>query len=112
MSVGERYSMPDQPARFAKGKAEGNVRMLELEKIYDPTSVRGKVALVTGGNRGLGLAIVEELVAQGADVVVTTRSPTDIPGVSQVVSGIDVTDNKSGEKLVAALGSKKIDILV
>jgi NAD(P)-dependent dehydrogenase (short-subunit alcohol dehydrogenase family) len=34
-------------------------------------SVRGKVALVTGGSRGIGLAIARALVAEGAHVAVT-----------------------------------------
>src|SRR5258707_3006361 len=37
-------------------------------------SLRGKVALVTGGSRGIGLAIARALVAEGVDVAVTGRS--------------------------------------
>jgi len=106
------YSTPDQPARFAQGKAEKNARMLDIDSVYKPEYLKGKVALVTGGNRGIGLALTEELVRQGADVVVTSRSPVDIPGVSKVISGIDVTDNSCGDKLATALSGKKIDILI
>ncbi len=37
-------------------------------------SLRGKVALVTGGSRGIGLAIARALVADGAHVSITGRS--------------------------------------
>jgi len=37
-------------------------------------SLRGKVALVTGGSRGIGLAIARGLVAEGVQVAVTGRS--------------------------------------
>ena len=36
-------------------------------------SLRGKAALVTGGSRGIGLAIARALVADGARVAITER---------------------------------------
>ena len=39
--------------------------MLEIDSFYKPEYLKGKCVLVTGGNRGLGLAITEELVNRG-----------------------------------------------
>ncbi|HEX2283120.1 MAG TPA: SDR family NAD(P)-dependent oxidoreductase [Thermomicrobiales bacterium] len=40
----------------------------------EPNALRGRVALVTGGSRGVGKGIAEELAASGADVYVTGRT--------------------------------------
>ena len=32
--------------------------------------LKGKIAIVTGGSRGIGAAVVQELASQGADVAV------------------------------------------
>eukprot|EP00798_Chlamydomonas_sp_ICE-L_P017390 gene17390-23692_t len=107
-----QYSTPDQQARFAAAKKENNPRVLDIEAVYDPSGVKGKTVMVTGGNRGLGLGIVEELLAQGSKVIVTTRKPTEIPGVYKVISGVEATDDKVGDVLCKGLDSDKVDILI
>ena len=37
---------------------------------YAPFDLTGKVALVTGGNRGIGFGMAEALTQAGADVVI------------------------------------------
>jgi 3-oxoacyl-[acyl-carrier protein] reductase len=49
--------------------------------------------LVTGGNRGIGLAIARRLTADGDQVMVTSRSGDPVPGLSVV--RCDVTDAAS-----------------
>ena len=51
------------------------------------------MALVTGGNRGIGLAIAHSLKAAGHDVVVTYRSGTPPQGFKSVL--MDVTSTES-----------------
>ncbi|MFI5991666.1 SDR family oxidoreductase [Streptomyces sp. NPDC051362] len=43
----------------------------------DPTEFAGKRAIVTGGSRGIGAAIVQRLLDGGATVVTTARHATD-----------------------------------
>jgi 3-oxoacyl-[acyl-carrier protein] reductase len=59
----------------------------------------GRSVLVTGGNRGIGLAIARRLAADGDSVTVTSRSgepvPEVSPGVGLSVVRCDVRDSAS-----------------
>src|SRR6266704_2627960 len=57
-------------------------------------------ALVTGGNRGIGLAIARRLAAAGDAVTVTSRSGADVPGLA--VASCDVRDTASVDAAFAA----------
>ncbi|EOD34642.1 hypothetical protein EMIHUDRAFT_441206 [Emiliania huxleyi CCMP1516] len=101
------FSLADQVARFARAKEENNRRYLDIDTVYDGSYLKGKRVLVTGGNQGLGLAIVRELVAQGAEaVVVGRRSSPDLDALGcQVITGVDVTDEAAVKgKMVDELG--------
>jgi 3-oxoacyl-[acyl-carrier protein] reductase len=71
-----------------------------------------KVALITGGNRGIGLAIAEKFKGDGYQVVVTHRSGSAPSGIECVI--MDVTDSESVNSAVASVEAKygKIDVLV
>jgi 3-oxoacyl-[acyl-carrier protein] reductase len=56
----------------------------------------GRVALVTGGNRGIGLAVAERLRADGCTVVVTSRSG-EAPDELRAVA-CDVTSQESVDR--------------
>jgi len=53
-----------------------------------PFELDGRVALVTGGSRGLGLAIVRALAAAGADVVVTSRKQEACEEVAEEIRAL------------------------
>lgn len=86
-------------------------------------SLQGKKALITGGSKGIGLAIVEEFVHLGAEVIIVARNERDLSGVVQmlsqrgfVVDGIagDVSSEKFRTELISSLSTKwsRLDILV
>lgn len=54
----------------------------------DVFSLAGKVALVTGGSRGIGRAIAVGLAKFGADVAVTSRKLPDLEEVAAEIKGL------------------------
>ncbi len=87
-------------------------------------SLCGKVAIVTGGSRGIGRAVAEVLATQGARVVVTyikgeaeARKVADgiaLRGGNAEVLGFDVADMKASEAAIADAAKRlgRLDILV
>jgi len=71
-----------------------------------------KVALITGGNRGIGLAIANKFKDDGYQVVVTHRSGNSPTGFEGVI--MDVTDSESVNSAIASIEKKygRIDVLV
>ncbi len=56
----------------------------------------GRVALVTGGTRGIGLGIAEELVSRGARVVVTARKPDELAAAVEQLGGAEHAASAQG----------------
>jgi tropinone reductase I len=86
-------------------------------------NLTGKTALVTGGSRGIGKAIVTELLALGAEVVFTARGAGEVVAVEQElkrlypgISGLtaDVSDAGHRQQMLECVEQKwgRLDILV
>ena len=103
------YSLADQVARFARAKEEKNQRYLDMDSVYDGSGFKGKRVLVTGGNRGLGLKIVQQAVADGAHVVVVGRKSSDeldaLGWSVTVITGVDMCDDAAVKALPDRVGA-------
>ena len=82
--------------------------------------LRGRTALVTGGSRGIGLAIVEALRALGANVVVAARDVAAARAACEPLTGagslevheLDVSSLASVHALADRLHGASLDIVI
>jgi NAD(P)-dependent dehydrogenase (short-subunit alcohol dehydrogenase family) len=75
-------------------------------------SHKGHRALVTGGTRGIGAAIAEELIARGAEVIVTGTDPKGSGPKGSSYRAVDFLDWAATEAFALEAGSQDVDILI
>nr|GMD30791.1 tropinone reductase homolog [Ipomoea batatas] len=87
-------------------------------------SLQGMTALVTGGTRGIGYAIIEELAGFGAEVYTCSRNQNDVDecvkrwrekGLKVAGSACDISSRQQREELMEKVGNHfngKLNILV
>lgn len=80
--------------------------------IYD--SLKGKIALVTGGTKGIGRSIADKLSASGATVIITARTEAKDISESHHFIAADLTRADSAGEIAKEILEKygKIDIIV
>ena len=84
-----------------------------------PQKLKGKVAIVTGGNSGIGLATAKLFQAEGAKVIITGRRKEAVMAATQEIGGnsIGIVSDSGNMKAIQALYQDvketvgKIDIL-
>jgi NAD(P)-dependent dehydrogenase (short-subunit alcohol dehydrogenase family) len=84
-------------------------------------TLQNKTAVVTGGTKGIGKAIVSELLTLGANVIVIARNENDLltcvnewkqSGYTVKSIAADVTNYEAYPKILDQITNTKIDILI
>ncbi len=73
-----------------------------------------KTVLITGANRGIGLALTRHFTARGDRVIAACRHSSDALDATgaQVEEGVDVTDDTALAGLAQRLGDTRLDVVV
>ena len=80
-----------------------------------------KTALITGGNRGLGLEFVKQYSQLGYKIIVTCRNPNEAKELNTLkensktdikIHTLDVTNHEEIDLLSKSLSNKPIDIII
>lgn len=95
------------------------------ESVRELSSVDGETAVITGASSGIGRAVAETFVVDGADVVICSRTQEDVESVAEELNAADVpgsvlpvecdvTDRDSVEALAEATVEEfgGVDLLV
>ncbi len=92
--------------------------IMSLNNIGNPAKLAGKIAIVTGGGKGIGKALAKTLYEYGATVIVSDLCKKEASTAAKHTGGIgfkcDVTQEKQIKKLVSKVKKKfgTIDIFV
>ena len=80
-----------------------------------------RLALVVGANRGIGLGVTKNFLAQGWDVIATARQPAKAAELHELAEShrgrltipqLDVGDPAAVDQFTSALGNKQLDVVL
>jgi short-subunit dehydrogenase len=109
--------------QLALGVAAGALWASHLLRGDHSYAFRGKTVLITGGSRGLGLALARDLVRRGARLAICGRDPDSLEraraslaraGAEVIAVPCDVTDRGSVEELLEQVHRRlgPVDVLI
>ena len=71
-----------------------------------------KVAIITGGNAGVGKEIAKLFASEGAKVVISARRQQVLEEAAKEIEGADVTGLKNAQDIMNALSANQYDAAV
>jgi short-subunit dehydrogenase len=115
-----QHRIQTAPLLLAAGASLLAARRLGARAGYN---LRNRTVLITGGSRGLGLALASEMAAQGARLIICGRDPASLEraaarlanaGAEVLAISADVTDPESVAEMVEAVRQRYggVDVLV
>ena len=106
---GLRYILTGKPVKYVKA---------EISCLMPDGRLAGKKIFVTGGSRGIGRAMAEKFVKEGAEVMISGRNEEVLKEVSSYIGCsyvvADMNDTDSFDALIAGVSDKLggLDVLV
>ena len=70
---------------------QGGITTVNISQIHRGSVLDGKRVLITGGSSGIGLAIAEKCLSEGAHVIITGRGAARLEGAVQSLGSPNVS---------------------
>ncbi|HKZ65356.1 MAG TPA: SDR family oxidoreductase, partial [Chitinophagaceae bacterium] len=113
-------------SQIAKWAAIGAGTFLIVNSVYKMLTrydLQGKVVLITGGSRGLGLVLARQLAAKGARLAICARTPEQLgqahielesTGAEIISMTVDVTDERQVQAMILDIIEHygRLDVLI
>ena len=119
----KKWSSPRSLLFFGAAAVAALVEARRIARRRRYLSLCGKVVVITGGSRGLGLVLARQLARMGAKIALCARNPVELEGAWADVAPLatellaltcDVTDRESVTTMLATVRERlgPIDVLI